>query len=456
MAELKAARSDSACSRTWCAHRSAGQALRHRLDLLRPSAGAARRLRAGARRRLERARRIDREPGEPRRRLHGRDAGGVRDVGVAPRRAKRGCRRIEWSSAATTWARIPGRVLPPAVAMERAAEMVRQYVRAGYVKIHLDASMRCADDPPGGPPDALVASRTADLAAVAEAAAADRAPGVPQPVYVSAPRSRRRAGRPPATAGPAATSVADARAQPAPDVRGVRTAWARARVGAGAGTGGAARCGVRRRRRVPIPPGGRRGAAWLRREPGAPRVRGALDGLPGRGGAARAGRGPLRDPQGRPRADLRLPRGRLRARGDRARAAGDARPRPALRAARGARQGDARRPASLEGVLRRRGRADAPHPAAIQPLRPRPLLLAGPGGAGRPAPPLREPRRRAPAARAREPAPAGVRQPPARTARGRGRPRGSRASVCAACWRATRGRAASRPTRVAGSASLPL
>ena len=34
-------------------------------------------------------------------------------------------------------------------AMERAAEMVRQYVRAGYEKIHLDASMRCGDDPPG-------------------------------------------------------------------------------------------------------------------------------------------------------------------------------------------------------------------------------------------------------------------------------------------------------------------
>jgi len=34
-----------------------------------------------------------------------------------------------------------------AIAMARAAEMVRQYVHAGYAKIHLDASMRCAPGP---------------------------------------------------------------------------------------------------------------------------------------------------------------------------------------------------------------------------------------------------------------------------------------------------------------------
>ncbi|HEY8232485.1 MAG TPA: class II D-tagatose-bisphosphate aldolase, non-catalytic subunit [Vicinamibacteria bacterium] len=100
--------------------------------------------------------------------------------------------------------------LAAAVAMERAAEMVRHYVRAGYVKLHLDASMRCADDPPGGPPDALVASRTADLAAVAEAAAADRAPGVPQPVYVVGTEVPPPGGQAAGHRGPAATSVADA------------------------------------------------------------------------------------------------------------------------------------------------------------------------------------------------------------------------------------------------------
>src|SRR6266446_2607429 len=58
-------------------------------------------------------------------------------------------------------------------------------VLAGYEKIHLDASMACADDPggAGGPLDErTVAERTAELAGVAEAAAAER--GGAGPVYV--------------------------------------------------------------------------------------------------------------------------------------------------------------------------------------------------------------------------------------------------------------------------------
>lgn len=54
-------------------------------------------------------------------------------------------------------------------AMVKASVLVRDYVRAGYTKIHLDASMRCGDDPPDVPLDKQVsAGRTAELARVAE------------------------------------------------------------------------------------------------------------------------------------------------------------------------------------------------------------------------------------------------------------------------------------------------
>lgn len=52
-------------------------------------------------------------------------------------------------------------------AMEKARRMVADYVAAGFRKIHLDASMRCADDV--NLSDADMADRAADLAVVAEA-----------------------------------------------------------------------------------------------------------------------------------------------------------------------------------------------------------------------------------------------------------------------------------------------
>lgn len=54
------------------------------------------------------------------------------------------------------------------VAMDRARAMVAAYVAAGFTKIHLDASMACADDAVLA--DEVMADRAADLAAVAEAA----------------------------------------------------------------------------------------------------------------------------------------------------------------------------------------------------------------------------------------------------------------------------------------------
>lgn len=71
----------------------------------------------------------------------------------------------------------PWTALPAAQAMVKACDMVAAYAQAGFGKIHLDASMSCADDPTPLP-DATIAARNAQLAAVAEAHSA-----VP-PVYI--------------------------------------------------------------------------------------------------------------------------------------------------------------------------------------------------------------------------------------------------------------------------------
>jgi len=61
---------------------------------------------------------------------------------------------------------------PAASALQKAQELVRVYVQAGYTKIHLDASMKLGDDDPSHPLDAeLAARRTAWLAKAAEAVA---------------------------------------------------------------------------------------------------------------------------------------------------------------------------------------------------------------------------------------------------------------------------------------------
>ena len=58
---------------------------------------------------------------------------------------------------------------PAEIAMQKAADLLGDYVQAGYTKLHLDASMRLADDNPASPLDVeLAARRTAFLAGVAE------------------------------------------------------------------------------------------------------------------------------------------------------------------------------------------------------------------------------------------------------------------------------------------------
>lgn len=70
---------------------------------------------------------------------------------------------------------------PAAEAMHHAETLIAAYASAGFHKIHLDCSMRCADDP-ATLDDTIVAARSARLAAVAESVA--KAAGNAPPVYV--------------------------------------------------------------------------------------------------------------------------------------------------------------------------------------------------------------------------------------------------------------------------------
>lgn len=61
----------------------------------------------------------------------------------------------------------PWKSEPIELAMEKARELVKLYVEAGFTKIHLDASMACGGEP--NPSFSQIAERAADLCTVAEA-----------------------------------------------------------------------------------------------------------------------------------------------------------------------------------------------------------------------------------------------------------------------------------------------
>jgi D-tagatose-1,6-bisphosphate aldolase subunit GatZ/KbaZ len=76
---------------------------------------------------------------------------------------------------------------PARAAMDKAGEMVAAYVQAGFSKIHLDASMPCADDRVnacGSIADEVVAERAAELCRVAEEAYRALPASAPAPLYV--------------------------------------------------------------------------------------------------------------------------------------------------------------------------------------------------------------------------------------------------------------------------------
>jgi len=73
---------------------------------------------------------------------------------------------------------------PAENAMQKSLDLVQAYVRAGYIKIHLDASMKLADDDPNVPLDVeLSAQRAAYLAEAAEQAVTSLGTA-PAPRYV--------------------------------------------------------------------------------------------------------------------------------------------------------------------------------------------------------------------------------------------------------------------------------
>ncbi len=76
---------------------------------------------------------------------------------------------------------------PAAQAMEKACILVRDSVLAGYTKIHLDASMHCADDAGDRHrplADEIVSARAAEMCHAAEEAHRQLPAGAPAPVYV--------------------------------------------------------------------------------------------------------------------------------------------------------------------------------------------------------------------------------------------------------------------------------
>jgi len=75
----------------------------------------------------------------------------------------------------------PWRDQPAGPAMDEAEMMIAAYVAAGIRKIHFDASMRCADEPPALD-DATTAERTVRLAGVAEEVV--RSSGGDMPRYI--------------------------------------------------------------------------------------------------------------------------------------------------------------------------------------------------------------------------------------------------------------------------------
>jgi D-tagatose-1,6-bisphosphate aldolase subunit GatZ/KbaZ len=92
-------------------------------------------------------------------------------------------------------------------AMEKACELVRQCVRAGYQKIHLDPSMPCANDELLT--ESIIAKRAAILCAVAENASRDLPAGGQLPVYVIGTEVPAPGGELGAAHGPRVTSADD-------------------------------------------------------------------------------------------------------------------------------------------------------------------------------------------------------------------------------------------------------
>ena len=122
-----------------------------------------------------------------------------------------------------------------AAAMEKACEMVDEYVRAGFTKIHLDASMPCADDKADRhkpQADEVVSGRSAQLCEAAEKAFRSLPRGAVPPVYVIGTEVPAPGGEHLESAAPKVTRTSDLantleEAKKAFRARGLHSAWER-------------------------------------------------------------------------------------------------------------------------------------------------------------------------------------------------------------------------------------
>jgi len=121
------------------------------------------------------------------------------------------------------------------VAMEKACELVREYVCAGFTKIHLDASMPCADDvvKPNQPlADEIVSARAAELCEAAEGAFRELPRDATSPRYVVGTEVPIPGGEQLGSQAPEVTNTRNLTrtlgiAQEAFLLRGLREAWKR-------------------------------------------------------------------------------------------------------------------------------------------------------------------------------------------------------------------------------------
>jgi len=125
----------------------------------------------------------------------------------------------------------PWRNEQSAVALEKACELVRQCVLAGYGKIHLDASIACADDVQG-PDEPTVAQRAAILCRAAETAYAQLPAGASPLLYiigteVPAPGGESAVGQPPTATPPENVRRTLETFRAAFERQGVSSAWER-------------------------------------------------------------------------------------------------------------------------------------------------------------------------------------------------------------------------------------
>ena len=167
---------------------------------------------------------------------------------------------------------------PAAVAMEKSIDLIKAHVAAGFSKIHLDASMSCADDPVPLDPK-VFAERAARLCQAAEETASDEQKR--HLTYVIGTEVPVPGGGKPA---PSAAYMSPGRRMPprrSKPMKPPSVSWARRRAGASYRHRRAARRGVRPYANHSLPAAGSESALRLdRKHPDG--LRSALYRLPNR------------------------------------------------------------------------------------------------------------------------------------------------------------------------------